>query len=424
MKYVIIGSGPGGIFAAEAIRRRDSTSPITLVSDESAIAQSPVMLTYWIGGNVPQEGIFFRDSSWAEKNRVDLKLARQAIALQTPRKRLTLKSGEEIPYERLLIASGSSPISLPITGAGLKGVHCIHRVSDAKAILSGISSLRQVLIIGGGFVGLKLAGHLKERGIRAMILEKETRLAPRMFDQRASLFLIDLLAQQGIRVETGIEPEEILGKAGRVCGVRVKDGRTIPGQMVIQSVGVRPNTQFLTGSGIVTEKGIPVNARMETNVPDVYAAGDVAETLDSITGEKVNNATWPVASRQGTIAGTNMAGGNLACQHNFPTNPLNLFGVHVLAAGHCNEEAEGEALAEEAKGSYRRVLLKSGRLTGFILIGEVSRAGFLLSLMKKKEIVSDPGELLQKTFSYQKRLPQGYGYRHGSLFPDFPGERR
>ena len=156
----------------------------------------------------------------------------------------------------------------------------------------------------------------------------------------------------------------------------------------------------------------------------IYAAGDVGETLDSITGEKVNNATWPVASRQGTIAGTNMAGGNLACQHNFPTNPLNLFGVHVLAAGHCNEEAEGEALAEEAKGSYRRVLLKSGRLTGFILIGEVSRAGFLLSLMKKKEIVSDPGELLQKTFSYQKRLPRGYGYRHGSLFPDFPGERR
>lgn len=119
-----------------------------------------------------------------------------------------------------------------------------------------------------------------------------------------------------------------------------------------------------------------------------------------------------------------MAGGNLAYLHNFPMNTLNLFGVHVLAAGHCSEEAEGEALVEEAKEFYQRALLKSGRLTGFILIGEVSRAGFLLSLMKKKEIVSDPGELLQKTFSYQKRLPQGYGYRHGSFFPDLRVERR
>ena len=296
MKYVIIGGGPAGIFAVEAIRRRDRSSPIVIVTDEGEIARSPVMLTYWIGGEIPREGIRFRDPSWAEMNRVDLQLCRKAVALNTSTHNLLLDNGEEMPFDRLLIGTGSSPISLPIPGAGLKGVHSIRQVSDADAILGAIPTLRQVLIIGGGFIGLKIASHLKERGIEVLILEKENRLAPRMFDGKASLFLVNLLGRKGIRVETGVEVEEILGKAGRVDAVKMKDRRILPGQMVIQSVGVRPNTAFLAGSGITLERGIPVNPRMETNVPGNYAAGDVAVALDSLTADKVNNATWPAAS--------------------------------------------------------------------------------------------------------------------------------
>ena len=416
MRYVIIGGGPAGIFAAEAIRRKDFASPILLATEEGEIARSPVMLTYWIGGEVPREGIRFRDPFWEKMNRVDLRLCRKAVALETSSKKLILEKGEEVPYDRLLIATGSSPISLPILGAGLKGVHSIRQVSDADAILTAIPTVRQVVIIGGGFIGLKIASQLKEREIEVLILEKENRLAPRMFDAEASLFLVDLLGRKGMRVETGVEVDEILGEARRVCTVRMKDGRIFPGQMVIQSVGVNPNTAFLSGSGIALEKGIPVNPLMETNIPGVYAAGDVAVTLDSITGEKINNATWPAASRQGTVAGTNMAGGKVSYVHNLSLNAFCLCGISIMAAGNSGA-TNGEVLRDEGADFYRKILLQDGRLTGFILIGKVSQAGVMLASMKRKEILSE-AELTQESFLRRKQLPQGYGFRHGLLFSE------
>jgi NAD(P)H-nitrite reductase large subunit len=416
LKYVIIGGGPAGIFAVEAIRRRDPSSPIVIVTDEGEIARSPVMLTYWIGGEASREGIRFRDPSWPEMNRVDLHLCRKAVALKTSTEKLILDNGEEMPYDQLLIATGSSPISLPIPGAELKGVHSLRQASDAEAILTAIPTLEQVIIIGGGFIGLKIASQMKERGIDVLVLEKENRLAARMFDGKASLFLVDLLGRKGIRVETGVEVEEILGKAGRVDAVKMKDGRILPGQMVIQSVGVRPNIAFLAGSGIALERGIPVTPRMETNVPGIYAAGDVAVTLDSLTGEKVNNATWPAASRQGTAAGTNMAGGNVSYVHNLSLNAFHLCGVPVMAAGNSGESS-GQVLAEEGADFYRKILLQDGRLTGFILLGKISQAGSLLALMKKKEILS-AADLMPESLLRGKKLPPGYGYRHGLLFPE------
>ena len=417
MRYVIIGGGPGGIFAAEAIRRRDVDSPIVIVTEEGDIARSPVMLPYLIGGQVPREGVRFRDPSWEKENRIDLQLWRKAVALETSSQKLILEKGEEVPYDQLLIATGSSPISLPIPGGGLKGVRSIRQVSDAEAIFGAIPTLRQVVIIGGGFIGLKIASHLKERGIEVLTLEKENRLAPRMFDVQASRFLVDLLGRKGMRVETGVEVQEILGKGGQVCAVRMKDGRIFPGQMVIQSVGVKPNTAFLAGSGIALNMGIPVNPLMETNIPGVYAAGDVAVTVDSITGERTNNATWPAASRQGTVAGTNMAGGKVSYVHNLSLNALHLCGIPVMAAGN-SSEVNGQGLVEEGPGFYRKVLLQDGRITGFILIGKVSQAGFLLASMKKKEALSS-ADLMQESFWGRKQLPQGYGYRHGSLFSEY-----
>jgi nitrite reductase (NADH) large subunit len=417
VRYVIIGGGPAGILAAEAIRRRDVASPIVIVTEEGGIARSPVMLTYLIGGQVPREGVRFRDPSWEKEHRIDLLPGRKAVSLETSSQKLILEKGEEVPYDRLLIATGSSPISLSIPGGELNGVRSIRQVSDAKAISGAIPTLRQVVIIGGGFIGLKIASLLNERGIQVLILEKENRLAPRMLDVQASRFLVDLLGRKGMRVETSIEVEEALGKAGQVWAVRIQDGRIFPAQIVIQSVGVKPNTAFLAGSGIALEMGIPVNPLMETNIPGVYAAGDVAVTVDSSTGEKMNNATWPAASRQGTVAGTNMAGGKVSYVHNLPLNALHLCGIPIMAAGNSGE-TKGEILREKGVDFYRKVLLKDGRITGFILVGKVSQAGFLLALMKKKEALS-AADLTQESFLGRKRLPQGYGYRHGLLFTEY-----
>jgi nitrite reductase (NADH) large subunit len=415
MNFVIVGSGPAGIFAAETIRKRESMHSITMVSENNLAAQSPVMLTYWMTGNHPREILYFRDPSWADKERVDLRVNCQAVGLDTKTKRLILTNGEEIPYDKLLVATGSSPIP----GVDAKGVTSLRYLSDAERIFDRGSDLKKLVIIGGGFIGLKLACHLRERNLDVTVLEKEPKLAPRMLDNKTSLLIAEELTKHGIRVEVDVEVIEILNDNGWVTGVRLKDGRTFPSQIVFQAVGVRPNVRFLAGSGIDLQGGVLVNERMETNISGVYGAGDVAMTIDSITSERVNNATWPAAARQGTIAGWNMTGGNRTYTHNFPLNALDLFDLRVMAGGHpYYEKGEGiDIHIEHSGGSYRKALMRNGRLIGFILVGDVSGAGFLLNLMKRKaEISGDPQSLLNSCVGLQDSVPPNLGYRHGELF--------
>lgn len=423
LKYVIIGSGPAGIFAAEAIRMRDAEGTITMVSEDMTPAYSPVMLTYWMAGHLSQEMLLFRDPYWAEKKGIDVRPSSRAVSLDTASKKITLEDGHGIPYDRLLIATGASPISLPLPGKESRGVTSLRHLRDAEMILKEGSDLREVAIIGGGFIGLKLAFHLKERGLQVMVFEKEPKLAVRMFDLRASRLVEEKLREGGIWVETNVEVVEVLNDKGWVSGVLLKDGRTFSCQRVIEAVGVRPNTEFLTGSGIHLRDGVLVNERMETNISGVYAAGDVAMTIDSITSEWVNNATWSAATHQGRVAGWNMAGGQTTYINNFNLNAINLFGLLVMAAGHPYDQSQPglEVFTKEQKEFYRRIVIRDGRLIGFILVGDVSGAGFLLSLMKRRDELSPNhrDRLLSSKASHHD-LPHHLGFDHGFLFQGEP----
>jgi NAD(P)H-nitrite reductase large subunit len=419
MNFVIVGSGPAGIFAAETIRKRDPVYSITMVSGDTSVAQSPVMLTYWMTGNHPRETLFFRDACWAKREGIKVMLNCRVVGLNTRRKKLMLADGGEISYGKLLIATGSSAISLPIPGAAAKGVFSLRYVGDAEGILKRVLDLREVAIIGGGFVGLKLACHLRERNLGVTILEKEPKLAPRMLDHKASLLIAQELEKHGIRIEVDVEVTEILNDNGWVTGVRLKDGRVFPSQSVIQAVGVRPKAEFLADSGIDLQGGVLVNERMETNVPGVYAAGDVTMTVDSIISERFNNATWPAASRQGMVAGWNMAEGNRTYTYNFPLNAINLFDLRIMAAGHpyYEEGSDEDIFIDQQAESYRKIVMRAGRMMGFIFLGDVSGVGFLLSLMKRRaEISHDPSDLLNSRVSLQDNLLPNLGYRHGELF--------
>ncbi|MDI7259109.1 MAG: FAD-dependent oxidoreductase [Thermodesulfobacteriota bacterium] len=420
MKHLIIGSGPAGIFAAETIRMRDPEASVIMVTEEKQPGHSPVMLTYWMAGNRSQDSLFFRDPSWSEKKGVDVRPNSKVVSIDTSSKIIRLSEGREMEFDRLLIATGASPISLPIQGKESKGVASLRHQRDAEIILKGGRDLREIVIMGGGFIGLKLACHLKEQGLRIMVFEKEPKLAARIFDSKASRLVEKKLQEGGIRVETDVEVVEILNERGWVSGVRMKDGRAFSCQRVIETVGVRPNTEFLIGSGIDLQGGVPVNERMETNVPGIYAAGDVAMTRDSISTEWVSNAIWPAASRQGRVAGWNMAGGHQAYLHNVNLNAIHLFGLHVMAAGHSDDnqnEAGIEVFTREERESYRKIVIREGQLIGFLLVGDVSGAGFLLSLMKRKGPMSYlPSDLLNNRIAMRDVLLPQLGYQHGLLF--------
>jgi nitrite reductase (NADH) large subunit len=279
--------------------------------------------------------------------------------------------------------------------------------------------MEQVCIMGGGFIGIKLACHLRERGLSVLVVEKEPRLASRIFDQRASDIVKAQLRGHGISVETGAGITEISNRDGWVSGVHLDDGRNFPAQILVVAVGVRPNTSFIGTPLAATGGGIPVDERMETSVPNVYAAGDVATTRDSITSSLFSNAVWPAATRQGKVAGANMAGGRRLCIHNFNLNALNLYGLQIASAGHSLEpKGDDIAVFQEEKGNdYRKIVLRSGVPIGFILIGDTSRAGLLLSKMKRGDVIENPAELFTRTNHAPSGLPQHTGFRHGSLWP-------
>lgn len=420
MDFVIVGSGPAAVFAVEAIRRRDQESRITMVTADPQGAQSPVMLSYWVARGTGLERLCFRSPSWFDAMKVDLRVASRATALQPTSKRIVLEKGDEVGYDRLLIATGSVPISLCLPGIGVRGVGAFRTFSDAKTFLEGNDRVKRVVITGGGFIGLKLACHLKERGVKATVLEKEQKLAFRMLDRKASALVRERLRGHGISVETEVEVTEVLSERGRVSGVKTKDGRIFQCDRLVQAVGVRPNVQWLEGSDIfLLRGGILVDERTRTNLPDVYGAGDVTITLDSISGEPIHNATWPAATRQGIVAGTNMTGGNLHVVHNFPLNALNLFGLQVMAAGSAfYDEPDGvEIVSEEEGGVYRKKVIKANRLIGFILIGDISEAGYLLSQMKKGDAFPPRSRAPSLPCgSFRRHLPPNLGFRHGVLF--------
>jgi nitrite reductase (NADH) large subunit len=426
MRYVVVGSGPAGISAAEEIRKTDPVGPITMITADPHPAYSPVMLTYWMSGHYPKERLFFREmESWAKDHGVDLRCGSQAKAIDVQRQAVTLSTGEEIAYDRLLLATGAVPLIPPIPGIRAKGVCTFRTFSDAEEILTSRRDLEHLCIMGGGFIGIKLACHLRERGLSVLVVEKEPRLASRIFDQRASDIVKEQLCGQGILVETGAGIEEISNRDGWVSGVRLEDSRIFPAQILVVAVGVRPNTSFIDAPIAATGGGIPVDERMETPVPHVYAAGDVATTKDSITSLPFSNAVWPAATRQGKVAGANMAGGRRHYVHNFSLNALNLYGLQVASAGH-SLEPKGDDIAvyqEENGNDYRKIVLKSGVPIGFILIGDTSLAGPFLSRMKRGDAIENPAELFTRISHAPSGLPPYMGFRHGALWPQCINER-
>ena len=420
MRYVVVGSGPAGISAAEEIRKIDPTGPIAMITADPHPAYSPVMLTYWMSGHYPKERLFFREmGSWAKDHGVDLRCGTEVKAVDGHRQAVTLSSDEEIAYDRLLIAAGAVPLIPPIPGIRTKGVCTFRTLADAEEILTSRRDMEQVCIMGGGFIGIKLACHLRERGLKVLVVEKEPRLASRIFDQGASDIVKEQIQRHGISVETCAGIAEVSNRDGWVSGVRLEDGRLFPAQILVVAVGVRPNTGFLNALIAGPRGGIPVDERMESPVPHVYAAGDVATTRDSLTSSPFSNAVWPAATRQGKVAGANMAGRCRRYVHNFNLNALNLYGLPVASAGHSLEpKGDDIRIFQEEKGNeYRKIVLKSEVLIGFMLIGDTSSAGLFLSRMKRGNVIGNPAELFVRTGQAPSGLPPHMGFRHGSLWP-------
>jgi len=361
--YLIVGNGVAGTTAAENIRKMDREGAVTMVTDEDLPFYYRIRLSEYLAGDLTEQDLVAKGDSWYRDQRIDLKLKTRVMGADAHKKIVRLISGEELSYDTLLIATGSHSFIPPIQGAERKGVFALRSVQDARDITAYGREVDEVVLIGGGLLGLEAGNALVKTGKRVMVVEFFPRLLPRQLDVAGAERLQDVLEGMGFSFRLGVKTEAITGE-DRVDGVRLEGGDRLSAKMVIISAGVRPNMELAEPLGLDRDKGIQVNAQMQTSQPEIYAAGDVAEF------NGIPYGIWPAALEQGKVAGTNMAGGQMTYQGTTMANTLKVAGVDLASAGNIDADNELEARVHTDEGIYKKIVLDQGRVVGCIMLGD------------------------------------------------------
>ncbi|MFH1259893.1 MAG: FAD-dependent oxidoreductase [Elusimicrobiota bacterium] len=405
MKYAIIGGSAAGVAAIEAIRSQDKTGKIFLISDEMEALYSRCLLSYYLAGAIPEEKLKFRPADFFAKNKVDVFPGNKARKILPGQKKVILNLGNEIDYDALLIATGGRPKKLGMAKENLDGIYKLRNIADARKIFSLLDTTKNAVVLGGGLIGLRAAYALKQQGKEVKIVVKSQEILSRVLGEEPAQIIRQHIEKEGIEVITGRDVAEILGK-NRVEGVVLDDKSKLSCQILIIGKGVSPNKEFLADTGLKFNDGVIVDDYLATGVQGVYAAGDVCETKDLITGQRVIKAIWPCAVEQGRIAGLNMAGQKTKYAGALGMNSVEFFGLPAISVGQTNLTENCKELVRKAPKNYRRLIFQGGRLVGATLVGKVEKAGVYGSLIRSKLDLSGWEEkLLADIFNFAKILP-------------------
>ncbi|MDQ7850576.1 MAG: FAD-dependent oxidoreductase [Armatimonadota bacterium] len=397
MRHLIIGNGAAGNAAAQAIRRRDPSSEITIVSDELHAAYYRPLLPYLLH-DAPEAQHLHRDPLHLPRD-VMVHLGARVRAVVPAEARVILDDGRTLAYDRLLIATGASPALPPIDGVPGPGSFVLRTLDDAtvlKAAVRAIGPSSPAVIVGGGRIGTKVALGLRHLGLSVTIVEMLPWIVPQQLDAPAAEIVQAALQAQGIEMIFGRTVRALCRQEGRLRGVVLDDGTELAAGLVVIATGVRANADIARTAGLATRHGILVNRFLQTSYPQIYAAGDVVETADVVTGEPVVSGTWTNAVFMGQVAGENMAGGS----REYPgawglLNAVELAGIPVISAGLIHPPQEGyDVHAHRRDRVYRKLVFRGGTLVGFILVGEVEGAGVYTALIRERVDVSPWKEVL------------------------------
>lgn len=384
MRYVIVGGGVAGITAAQELAKLN-TGTVTVFSAEPYAYYYRPRLTEYLAGEIDLAQLIRRPREWYVERGVNLELGAPVTAVDVARKRVTLQNGLEVEYDRLLLATGSYPMQLPIPGKERRGVFVMRTLEDAQAILDYAARVERVIVIGGGLLGLETARGLRVRGLEVTVLEYFPRLLPRQLDAEGAAVLKTLIEAQGIHVALSADTQEIYGDDA-VAGLRLKDGRDFPAQMVVMAAGVRSDVALAQQAGLQVERGVVVNAQMQTSAPEVYAAGDVAVFKGRVW------AIAPVALAQAKVAAAAMAGQPAVYEEIVPSTTLKIMGIDLTSAGVACPTEPGLIELRRADAitlTYKKlVLTPEGELVGAIVLGDKALAKRLEALLNTRARMS------------------------------------
>ena len=388
-RYRIIGASAGGMAAAQAIRELDSTASITVFSEESDPPYFRPMIPFLISGKKQAEQIHLMGEGPYQGANIDVRLNGRVAQIDSDAQTLTLDGGEQVEYDKLLIATGSSPyIPSEIEGVQQVGVYALRTLSDSLAAARRADRTRHAIMLGGGLLNLKTAFALLERNLDVTLVVRSPEVLSQLMEPDDATLIRDALNRAGLKIYTGVSATHIQGNGDGVAAVQLDNGQELAGEMVCIGKGVYPNVAFIDPAQLSINSGVVVDRFTGCSKPNVYAAGDVAVTFDPITGNRIVTGLWTNAVEMGRCAGFNMAGR--------PTEYTGTFGI--LNATQVADEpfvsmgivhthgTDYETHISATRRAYRKVVFspEGDRLVGILLIGDIARAGLYRLVIREK----------------------------------------
>ena len=404
MKYIIAGTGPAGVIAAETLRKVDPRANILLVGDEPEPPYSRMAIPYLLSGGIDEAGTHLRKAKDHYQG-LKIRILRDRITRVSAKKHeVTLDGGKTESFDRLLIATGASAVKPPVDGLDLPGVHHCWTLEDARNIARLAEKGSPVVLMGAGFIGCIILESLISRGVKLTVVEMEDRMAPKMMNDTAAALLKSWCQDKGVTVKTGTSVSKVAAADGGGLTVHLSQGRPLQAELVVVATGVRSNTGFLKGSGVKVKDGVVVDDRLQSSVDGIYAAGDAAEGPDFSGGWMVH-AIQPTAAEHGRIAALNMAGHETTYKGSLIMNVLDTAGLISTSFGHWQGVKGGEVSEslDRRRCRYTRLAFEGDVIVGALMLGRTDHVGVLRGLIQtraplgfwKQKLMADPNRVIE-----------------------------
>ena len=407
--FLIIGGSAAGTTAAEVIRSLLGESSITIITEEDHEFYSRILLPNYIRGDIPKEKIFLKKPEWYQERRIDLIKNVKAMKLNANDHTVACSNGEFYSYSKLLLALGVGPIRLNVSGSNLKNISYLRNLDDAEEIIASVAGAKVAVVVGGGFIGLEYISCLVAKGVGTTILDGSQYYWGNRLDRESSQILQNVIEANGVAVVVGDQVDKFIEKGngtGTVGGVVSKSGRIFPCDMVGIGIGIKSDLAWLEGSGLKIDQGIVTNEYLETNLGDVYGAGDCANFYDLTIESDHNVGTWANATLQGRVVGMNMAatplrsvgqsseGQGRTAFNSVSSYTTTFFGASCSLIGMTDESFADETVSRGSveSGKITRIFIKSirgtTRIVGASIINNPAEVSSLSGAVRKRSDIA------------------------------------
>lgn len=404
VNYLIIGGGIAGTTAAETLRKEDTQASITIVSDEPYRLYSRLMISKpnYVLGKIPADSLWLRKESWYAEHNIELIVGKKAVTLDTTQSIITLDDGFQIKYQKLLLSVGGKARHWGIPGSEKKGVTYLRSFDDAKQVYEEMKTAKKAISIGSGFISFEICETLKMAGIDVTLVMREPYYWYPLFDEDTGKIIEDAMTKGGIRIFRNAEVSEVKGEE-KLTGVTLKDGQSVDCDLAVVGIGLDFSLDWLKSAGVAIGRGILANEYLETNVPNIFTAGDVAEFKDVVLGEQIQLGNWVNAQNQGKSAALNMLGKKQQFRMvSFYT--AQAFGITISFVGDACLKTDRQAIVRKnpLNNSITRIMVKDGEIIGAMLINSTSELGAISKLIETDFKVSGhESELSNSNFNIQ-----------------------